>query len=152
MRQTTLWMIVVWDQILLCMKKRWFGVWLWNGAGWKCEKDESIEDAMIRELQEETGLDTTKEDLENMWVLHFFFEQNHDWDQDVNIFKINKFHWEPTETEEMKPKWFAINEIPYHEMWEDDIIWLPRMLSGEKVEYDFTFGMDGKIKAYKLIK
>lgn len=152
MRQTTLWIIVEWEKILLCMKKRWFGKWLWNGAGGKCELWESIEEAMIRELEEETGLKTQREELENMWVLHFYFEQNSDWNQDVNIFKIKKFHWLPTETEEMKPEWFEISEIPYTQMWEDDIIWLPRMLSGEKVEYSFYFWNDGKIKDYKLIK
>lgn len=152
MRQTTLGMIIVWEKILLCMKKRWFWVWFWNGAWGKCEKDESIQACMIRELEEETWLQSTIDDLENMGVLHFYFDQNHHWNQDVHIFKIHKFSGELQETEEMKPEWFDIENIPYQQMWEDDRIWIPRMLDGEKVEYDFHFGNDGKIKEYKLIK
>lgn len=151
MRQTTLWIILKDDKILLCMKKRWFWEWLWNWAWWKCEKWETIEQAMIRELQEETWLETNLENLENMWVLHFYFDANPDWNQDVNIFKINDFDWAPTETEEMRPKWFNLEDIPYNEMWEDDKIWLPRMISLEKVEYDFTFWNDWKIKEFKQI-
>ena len=149
MRQTTLWMIVKLNKILLCMKKRWFWEWLWNWAGWKCEKNESINEAMIRELFEETKLKTTNNDIENYWLLHFIFEGNSDWNQDVNIFKINNFTWIPTETEEMKPNWFEIDKIPYDKMWEDDKIWLPEFLSGEKVEYEFVFWLDWKIKSYK---
>lgn len=151
MRQTTLWMIVVWEKILLCMKKRGFGKWLWNGAWGKCEPGESIEDGMVRELEEETGLKTQKENLKHMWVLHFYFDQNADWNQDVHVFQIVWYEWIPVETEEMKPEWFDIADIPYQEMWEDDIIWLPRMLSWEKIEYDFSFWDDGKIKDYKKI-
>jgi len=29
----------------------------------------------------------------------------------------------------MMPKWFDLNEIPYSEMWPDDIEWLPRVLN-----------------------
>lgn len=152
MRQTTLGMILVWEKILLCMKKRWFGKWLWNGAGGKCEPGETIEEAMIRELQEETGLLTTIGDLENMGVLHFYFDQNSDWNQDVNIFKIHDFTGEPIETEEMKPEWFDVSRIPYDEMWEDDRIWIPRMLAWEKTEYDFYFWNDGKIREFKKIR
>jgi hypothetical protein len=91
-------------------------------------------------------------DLENMGVLHFYFDQNPDWNQDVNIFKIHNFIGEPTETEEMKPEWFDISRIPYDEMWEDDRIWIPRMLAGEKIEYNFYFGNDGKIRNYIVIQ
>ena len=149
MKQTTLWMIVKDNKILLCMKKRWFWEWLWNWSGWKCEKDESIEDWMIRELYEETWLTTTKNDIEHYWVLHFYFKKDEKFNQDVNIFKINNYSWEPTETEEMRPKWFEIDEIPYDEIWEDDKIWLPEFLSWEKVEYDIIFWLDWKIESYK---
>jgi len=32
------------------------------------------------------------------------------------------------ETEEMKPEWFSIDEIPYDKMWDDDSYWMPRIL------------------------
>jgi hypothetical protein len=70
----------------------------------------------------------------------------------VHIFEIKDFIGEPQETDEMKPKWFLIKEIPYDEMWEDDKIWLPRFLKGESIEYDFYFGSDGKIRNWKKIK
>lgn len=52
----------------------------------------------------------------------------------------------------MKPQWFNIDQIPYDEMWDDDKIWLPRVISGENVEYNFNFDENGKIINYELIK
>jgi len=46
------------------------------------------------------------------------------------------------ETEEMKPKWFDINSIPYEEMWVDDKFWLPQVLEGKKIKAKFVFGQD----------
>lgn len=151
MGKTTLWIIL--DQknnkILLCMKKRWFGEWLWNGPWWKLEKEENINDWIIRETYEETWLIIKNEDLENFGVLHFYFNNNSNWDQDVYLFVIKKFAWELIETEEMKPKWFNIEDIPYNQMWEDDIIWLPKVLNWEIVEYDFIFWDNNKMINYK---
>ena len=47
------------DQILLAMKKRGFGAGRWNGVGGKLEAGEDIEEAAIRECQEEIGCDVT---------------------------------------------------------------------------------------------
>ena len=91
-------------------------------------------------------------DLEKIWVLHFYFDQDSTWNLNAHIFKVLDFEWIPTETEEMKPEWFEISKIPYDQMWEDDKIWFPRMLAGETIEYDFYFWNDGKIRDYKLIK
>lgn len=151
-KQTTLWIIVEDNKILLCMKKRWFWAWLYNWAWWKLENWETLVEGMIRELEEETTLKTKQEDIINHWVLHFFFEENWDWDQDVNIFIIKDYEWIPQETEEMKPEWFDIDKIPYEEMWEDDYIWLPEVLNWEKVEYNFWFWKDWKMKKYEKIK
>jgi hypothetical protein len=35
--------------------------------------------------------------------------------------------------------WFLIDEIPYSEMWEDDLEWLPLLLKGRNFVGDFFF-------------
>jgi 8-oxo-dGTP diphosphatase len=35
-----------------------------------------------------------------------------------------------------------MDEIPYAEMWADDILWLPRVLAGETVSGYFLFDGD----------
>ena len=53
---TTLVLIVEESRALLGMKKRGFGVGKWNGFGGKVEPNETVNDAAIREIQEEAGI------------------------------------------------------------------------------------------------
>ena len=147
MKDTTLWFVIENWKIMLAMKKRWFGVWLYNGVGWKIEKWETIEQWMIREANEEIWINI--KDLEKIWVLHFYFDEKEDWNQSVYTFFIKDFTWKIEESEEMKPYWFDLDKIPYDKMWEDDNIWLPRVLNWEKnIEYKFFFDRNWKLRDF----
>ncbi|MBT3869150.1 MAG: hypothetical protein HOF19_14665, partial [Gammaproteobacteria bacterium] len=37
------------------------------------------------------------------------------------------------------PLWFKLDELPFDEMWDDDRLWLPQILSGQSVRGYFTF-------------
>ena len=148
MRQCTLCLLIKNEQILLAMKKRGFGMGRWNGTGGKVEAGEEIIDAAKRETKEEIGVDIINP--EKFGVFHFSFPHKPEFDQDVHLFVAKKWDGEPTESEEMLPKWFSFNEIPYDKMWDDDKHWLGRVLKGEKLEADFVFGEGDKIKSFNI--
>ena len=131
-------------QILLAMKKRGFGDGKWNGYGGKLEEGESVEEAAVREILEEGNVKVVKEDLEHFGTIDFHFTDKPDWDQKVFIYKTVRWEGEPEETEEMKPRWFSFDEIPFDKMWAGDDIWLKKVINGEKVFGEIYFEEGGK--------
>lgn len=127
------------------MKKRGFGEGKRNGAGWKQQNNETIEETAIREFHEETGISITKDKLIKAWLLHFSRLHKPEWNQDVHVFIGQEYSWQPLESEEMKPQWRDISAIPYESMRADDIIWLPRLLANESFEYEFGFDEKNEI-------
>ena len=151
MKQSTLCLLIKDGKILLAMKKRGFGVGRWNGAGGKFDSekgDKNILDAAIRETKEEIGVEI--KNPEKVGLFHFKFADKEEWNQDVTLFIAAEWSGDPEESEEMRPKWFLFCEIPYAQMWPDDIHWLPHILQGKKLEADFLFGKEDKILNYNV--
>ncbi len=122
--------------VLLGMKKRGFGEGRWNGFGGKVGEGETIEEAAKREIREEAGIEA--HDLARMGLIYFEFKGDPQI-LEVHIFRTTSFSGTPVETEEMKPQWFTIDEIPFKNMWPDDMYWFPMLLSGRKFKATFLF-------------
>lgn len=140
------------EKLLLGMKKRGFGEGKYNGFGGKVEKEESIEEAAIRELYEEVGVETKIEKVEKRGELEFVFPNEEEWDQKVHVFVTKEWNGEPEESEEMKPEWFHVEELPFENMWNDDPHWLPKIIEGKKVEGKFIFQEDNESIKKKIVK
>lgn len=126
------------DRVLLIRKKRGLGAGKINGPGGKLDTGETIQQCAHREIHEE--LNVCVNDSVNAGRLRFQFVDGYS--IDVQVFTTNSFTGTPTETDEAVPLWFAVSDIPYHEMWADDQIWLPRVLAGERVNGRFVFDGD----------
>ena len=127
-------------EICLAMKKRGFGVGMWNGTGGKPNEGEEIEAAARREAQEELGISIKK--FDKLGIINFTLRQE---DKNVQMHSYLVLDWEgePQETEEMLPKWFKSTEIPFDQMWKSDREWLPILLKGKKFVATYTYACEG---------
>ncbi len=135
----TLLYVVKNGRVLLIRKKRGLGAGFFNGVGGKAKPGETPEQAAVREMAEEVGA----EPLEMEWrgLLEFWnfedgvVESIHY----VHVFVAQGHTGELRESDEAAPVWVRVEEVPYHEMWEDDKYWLPAVLRGEKIYGRFFF-------------
>lgn len=147
MNHLTLCLVIRDGRMLLGMKKRGFGAGKWNGFGGKLTDGESAETAARRELFEEALI--SAQDLEPAGDLLFHFDNSPD-ALAVHLFRVTRFLSEPTETDEMRPAWFSIAEIPYDRMWADDRHWLPLVLRGETVTGVFRFADEERLVGFHI--
>lgn len=138
------------NKILLGLKRRGFGVDKWNGIGGKVQPPELIIEAAIRETQEEIKINIKKIKIQTVAIFNYNFSDKPEWKKQVYVFIAKSWSGIPCETEEMRPKWFNLNEIPYSNMWEDDQYWLPQILAGEKLVGDFYFSAEAKMEKFTL--
>jgi nucleoside-diphosphate-sugar epimerase/8-oxo-dGTP pyrophosphatase MutT (NUDIX family) len=125
------------DQVLLIEKKRGLGAGNVNAPGGKIEPGESPAQAAIRETLEEVHVEPTH--LESCGMLRFRFTDGYS--LLCEVFIARSHHGTPTETDEAKPFWSPISQIPYDRMWADDREWLPQVLAGQC--FSGTFDFDG---------
>ena len=120
-------------KVLLGMKKVRWGAGNWNGFGGKVKvgdeketgaEDEVIEAAVVRELAEEVGLVANSINKKGIVTFH---NAKGNWTAEVHVFTTDDFSGEPTESDEMTPKWFKASELPLSEMWRADKEWVPRV-------------------------
>ena len=126
-------------EVWLGMKKRGFGAGRWNGFGGKVKVGETIEQATIREMEEETGFKVT-----NLTLAGRLLFQNGDSPEliEMHVFRTTDFPESLTESEEMRPQRFKGSDIPYDQMWEDDRYWVPYFLAGKYFSGEFTLDND----------
>lgn len=131
-------------EVLLGFKKTGFGAGKYTGFGGKVELDETVIQAAARELEEESGLRVSEQDLQLMGLLLFLFPAQPEWSQAVHLFLVRTWEGDPQESMEMAPAWFAVDEIPFGRMWQDGAHWLPPILAEERIRACFLFHEDNE--------
>ncbi|MBU1104667.1 8-oxo-dGTP diphosphatase [Candidatus Parcubacteria bacterium] len=121
-------------EVLLGLKKRGFLVGKLNGSGGKLQGDETLEDCGKRETWEEFGVQ-----INTMKKFGEVFFYDPDLTHECHVFVVTSWEGEPCETEEMKPSWYRVEDVPYQMMGQADKFWLPSILEGKKICASFYY-------------
>ena len=136
--ETTLCLIIKENKILLAKKKRGFGEGKYNGIGGKIKENETVEQAMIRETQEEIFVTPTKYEKVGFIEFDEYYKGKKE-NVVFHLYIVYEYDGIISESDEMKPEWFDIDNIPYDKMLPDDKYWLPLILQGKKIKAYFNF-------------
>ncbi|QSX00009.1 8-oxo-dGTP diphosphatase [Haloterrigena alkaliphila] len=125
------------DEVLLIEKRRGLGEGWYNGPGGKRETGETFRECAARETREEVGLEVEPAALEKAGELTFLLDgEGH---TNCHVYRTRSFTGEPTASDEARPEWVSVDEVPYDQMWDDDSRWLPGVLEGRTVRGEFRF-------------
>ncbi len=142
MRAVTLVYPVAHGRVLLGFKKRGFGSGKLVGFGGAIEPGETAVQAAIRELAEESSLQTTPSAVHSAAGIRFHFPARPAWNHAVQVFRVSSWQGTARESSEMRPCWFTMDTIPYDLMWDDARYWLPAVLHGRRLTAEFVFQDD----------
>lgn len=142
MKIATLCFLTDGPNILLARKKNKIGAGKWNGYGGVVKDGENIRETAVRELKEESGVETRPRSLEKVALITFYVnDKGAKWQ--VHVFLAKRWKGEPKETEKMgRPEWFSVLEIPYGQMMPGDIRWLSMVAFGARIKSKVYYNSD----------
>jgi len=129
-------------QVLLGEKKKGLGTGKIVGPGGKLEPGETPEQAIVREVREESGLVVREADLERIGRIDYEFPARPEWSQVSWVFRVSRFSGDVRDSEELRLGWHPVSSIPFDRMWDDAKHWLPAALGGEYCDRRYVFGDD----------
>lgn len=147
--EITLLLMIKDGKILLDEKKKGFGKGKLNGPGGKIEPGETPEQGMIRETREEVGI--TPKKYKEMGTVEFV-EWYKGEEQNVifYLYVATEYEGKLKESDELKPYWFDLDNIPYDKMFEDDSYWMPIVLEGNKIQAFFEYDKEWKMVRHEV--
>ena len=141
--RATLLFVIRDGRVLLIHKKRGIGAGKINGPGGKIDPGETAIECAVRETREELHITATGVvEAGRLWFDFVDGTKIH-----CIVFRFFFNDGETTETDEAVPMWFAVDEIPFDRMWQDDELWFPSLLDRRPFELRATFDDDRLLDA-----
>jgi len=135
------------EQVLLGLKKTGFGAGKVVGIGGHVERGESPEEAVCREVAEESSITIAAADLIPAGTVDFVFPARPEWNMFTTVFLGRTFRGEAAESDEIAPCWYPVGELPEGRMWADAVHWLPAFLAGGRGHWRVVLNPDNETVA-----
>ena len=119
----------------------------WIGVGGHIESNELVEDALKREIKEETGLDVIE--YQKRGLIHFNYGEL---SEIMHLFVVSRVSGDLIECDEGTLKYIPKDQLLDLPIWEGDRIFLKKLLSNDPYfELELNYVND-KLVSYQFIK
>lgn len=133
------------------------------GIGGKIEeRDGTLLQTTFRETIEEIGTKLGGKDktvyfelksAKEVAVVYFLFPHKKDIpgsSMRCYVFVSDDYVGNPVESDEIKPEWYPIDQLPEEFMWPDNLLWVPKVLAGDSINGIFLYAENGKLADYRI--
>lgn len=129
-------------EVLLGLKRTGFGTGRVVALGGKVDGDESDLDAAVREVEEESGIVLPPSGLRYAGRISWSFPATPGWNMQSALFTAEAGRSVPVPCEEIEPRWYPVDAIPWAAMWKDAPHWLPQLLAGTRIDAHIEMAAD----------
>jgi 8-oxo-dGTP diphosphatase len=150
LNQVILLFLITQEKVLLGLNKDGFMEGNYTGIGGGQEANETIEQTVVRECQEEIGV--TPLEITHAATIHNVYPHKPSWNSVTQVYTSTSWHGEITESDEIIPKWFNKNNLPFDQMWSYADHWLPNVLAGQNLNATFSFKQNLEFESYQIHK
>lgn len=139
------------QRLLVGEKKRDVCKGYWNGIGGKVNPGETVEQAMVRECQEEANVTPT--DFTKRGVIHYdkYIKGEHVF-ANMHVYIAKSFTGHIKDSDEMRLEWVHRSELKDKVFSPGDEYWLPDVLKGFYVDATLAYDQEGKLLSQKVFK
>lgn len=118
----------------------------WIGVGGHIEENESPEEALVREIKEETNLDLI--DYKLLGIIYFKYKGIN---EKMYVYKSDKYSGELSECNEGTLKFIDKKDILSLNLWEGDRIFINNIFDDEYFEYIMEYNDDSTLLNVKKL-
>ncbi|WP_181033504.1 8-oxo-dGTP diphosphatase [Arthrobacter sp. SX1312] len=131
-------------QVLLGLKRTGFGTGRVVALGGKIDGRETAREAAVREVAEESGIDLVPADVHAAGEITWHFPAEPAWNMAASLFTAEAGDAAAEACEEIEPRWYGVDAIPWQDMWQDAPHWIPALLAGRPVRARFVMATDNE--------
>jgi 8-oxo-dGTP diphosphatase len=116
------------EEVLLGLKNKLFLRGIWDGAGGKFRKRETMRTCLRREVREEIGVVIDPKSVTHFASVDFYypFKDSHNLEWRVHFLRATRWQGEPEPIDGFRElKWFPYSSLPYEIMMTDQRFWVP---------------------------
>ena len=138
-------------EVLLGMRMSGMGSGKLMGISGLILGEDSQTDAAIRWARELTSVIMKPEALEECGTVSYRYPNRPEWNTDTVVYTARAWEGAPMVTNQYRCNWVPVAGIPFPLMWDDEQLWPPQILAGEKIDVEVTFDATGNAVAKHTI-